>query len=380
VLSERELTVSLLARQLLLERRRMPAVAAVRHLSALQAQYSSAPYVALHSRLDGFRKEELEAALRDRTVVKSTLMRGTLHLVGAADYPAFAAACRPQLSAALRARNRTAEPIEHEIVAGLAEFTAVPRTTDEIRERVHELSDGRVAAESLLDYARTMLPMVHVPPSGMWQRHGKFSLVAWQGRLEAEPAATAALVRGYLAAFGPATRADIAAFTALRYRQIDPALAELEPLRRRTDATGRELYDLPDAPLSGEDVTVPVRLLARLDAAVISYRDRTRILPAAHHDEVMAMGRANTPPYLVDGLVAGQWSYEHKSGTAVLTVRPFTRGPVPAELEREAERMLAFVAPDANDRRIELLAPRVEQPRAEQPRAEQPRAEQLQAE
>jgi hypothetical protein len=359
VLSDRELTVSLLARQLLLERRPMPAVRAVRHLTALQAQYSPSPYVALHSRLDGFRIEEVESALRDRTLVKSTLMRGTLHLVATADYPAFAAACRPQLSATLRAANRAAEPMEREIVAGLAEFTAEPRTSDEIRERVHKLSGGTVKKEWLLDYARTMLPMVHVPPSGMWQRHGKFSLVAWDGPLEPEPAATAALVRGYLGAFGPATREDIAAFTWLRYRQIDPALAALEPLLRLTDRAGRELYDLPGAPLPAEDVPVPVRLLARLDAALISFRDRTRILPAEYHDEVMTMVRSNVMPYLVDGLVAGQWSYTVKRGTAVLTLRPLGApgGPLPADLEPEAERMLAFVAPEAKKRVIELDPP-----------------------
>ena len=358
VLTERELTVSLLARQLLLERRPMPAVRAVRRLAALQAQYSPSPYVALHSRLEGFRIEEIEAALREHTLVKSTLMRGTLHLVSADDYSAFAAACRPQLSALLRTANRAAAPLEQQIVAGLAEFTAEPRTTDEIRERVHELSGGTVKKESLLDYARTMLPLVHVPPSGMWQRHGKFSLVAWDRPLEAEPAATTALVRGYLAAFGPATREDIAAFTWLRYRQIDPALAALEP-DRYTDTAGRDLYDLPGAALPAEDVPVPVRLLARLDAAVISYRDRTRILPAEHHDEVMKMVRSNVMPYLVDGLVAGQWSYTLQRGAAVLTLRPLAArsGPLPADLEPEAERMLAFVAPDAGKRVVELAAP-----------------------
>jgi hypothetical protein len=328
-------------------------------LVALQAQYSPSPYIALHSRLEGFRIEELQTALLERTLVKSTLMRGTLHLVATGDYPAFAAACRPKLSAMLRTANRQAEPLEREIVAGLAEFTVRPRSTDEIRERVHELSDGKVKKEWLLDYARTMLPMVHVPPSGMWQQHGKFSLIAWDGPFEVEPAATTSLVRGYLAAFGPATREDLAAFSGLCYRQLDPALAALEPLSRFTDAAGRELFDLPGAPLPAEDVPVPVRLLARLDAAVISFRDRTRILPAEHHDEAMKMVRGNVMPYLVDGLVAGAWSYTDKGGTAVLTLRPFAApsGPLPADLEPEAMRMLAFVAPDADKRLIELVTP-----------------------
>ncbi len=355
-LTDRELTVSLLARQLLLERRQMPVGQAVRCLCALQAQYSPSPYLALHSRLDGFSIGDLESALRRRTVVKSTLMRGTLHLVTAADYPFFAAACHPQLSAGIRTSNRAAEPLEKQIVTGLAEFTAVPRTTDEIRQRVQDLSGGAVKRQWLLDYARLMVPMVHLAPSGLWQRHGKFSLVAWRDGLEPEPAATALLVRRYLAAFGPASREDVAAFTWLRYRQIDPALAELEPLRRFTDSRGRELYDLPRGPLPPEDVLVPPRLLARFDAAVLSHRDRTRILPAGIRDEVMEMMGGNLMPYLVDGLVAGRWAYRQQRDRAVLTLRPFvpTGGSLPADLEAEAHRMLSFVAPDAHDRQVEL--------------------------
>ncbi len=330
-LSDRELTVSLLARQLLLERRQMPVGQAVRCLCALQAQYSPSPYLALHSRLDGFSIGDLESALRRRTVVKSTLMRGTLHLVTAADYPFFAAACHPQLSAGIRTSNRAAEPLEKQIVTGLAEFTAVPRTTDEIRQRVQDLSGGAVKRQWLLDYARLMVPMVHLAPSGLWQRHGKFSLVAWRDGLEPEPAATALLVRRYLAAFGPASREDVAAFTWLR-------------------------YDLPRGPLPPEDVLVPPRLLARFDAAVLSHRDRTRILPAGIRDEVMEMMGGNLMPYLVDGLVAGRWSYRQQRDRAVLTLRPFvpTGGSLPADLEAEAHRMLSFVAPDAHDRQVEL--------------------------
>lgn len=358
-LTERELTLALLARQLLLERARLPAAQAVRRLVALQAQYSPSPYIALHARVDGFAVTELERALRRGTVVKSTLMRGTLHLVHASAYPSYAAAWGVQAGRMLSGREPELEQERPRLVAALAEFLRTPRTTDEIRERTRELTGDRVRQpQSLLDYARLTLPLVHVPPSGLWRRHGKFSLVAWDGP-RADPAAGAvALVRDYLAAFGPATREDVAAFTFLRFHQIDPALAALEPLRRLTDGRGRELLDLPRAPLPREDAATPVRFLAKWDAAVISHRDRTRILPPGFLEIVKASPNGDVEAtYLVDGQVAGTWRDELRDGEAVLTVRSLIgdgADALPPDLEPEALRLLALLHPGAERRRVEL--------------------------
>ncbi|MBA2555506.1 MAG: winged helix DNA-binding domain-containing protein [Geodermatophilaceae bacterium] len=203
-LSDRDLTLSFLARQLLLVRRRMPAHVAVRRLGALQAQYSPSPYVALHSRLEGFRTTGLEAAITRGSVIKATLMRGTLHLVHRRDYPAYAAAWHRQAWA--RPSGAQQGPPEPELAADLVAFSAKPRSTDEIRDRVRRLTGGAVGEADLLNYARMLVPFLHVPPSGLWRRHGKFAVVAYTGGLPAEPTATALVVRRYLAAFGPATR------------------------------------------------------------------------------------------------------------------------------------------------------------------------------
>src|SRR5215210_6656564 len=91
-LTLRELNRSLLARQMLLERRRLPVVRAVARLVAMQAQYAPSPYVALWSRRDEFRKEQLTRALADGRVIKAGVMRGTLHLVTRELYPYIQAA------------------------------------------------------------------------------------------------------------------------------------------------------------------------------------------------------------------------------------------------------------------------------------------------
>ncbi|MEJ7705482.1 MAG: crosslink repair DNA glycosylase YcaQ family protein [Geodermatophilaceae bacterium] len=168
---------------------------------------------------------------------------------------------------------------------------------------------------------------------GSFAQHGKFSLVAWPRALPANPAATALVVRRYLRAFGPATREDIAGLRHCTFGTIDAALATLQPLRRATDELGRDLLDLPRAPLPPEDTQPPTRLLARWDAAVLSHRDRRTVL--------------------VDGLVAGSWSHAVGRDEAVLTVR-LLRVAVPDDLAAEADRMLAVLAPHSVRRTLRI--------------------------
>jgi hypothetical protein len=359
-LSDRQLTLSLLSRQLLLRRQALSVPRAVERLAALQAQYSPSPYLALYARVRDFQIPMLERALARRLVVKSTLMRGTLHLVSAGDYPHLAAAWRRQWLTDLRGRHRDAGLDEDDLAARLIEYGRQPRTTDEIREKVNEFSGGRVRDGDLLHYARALVPFAHVPPSGHWRQHGQPSLVAWPEPLVDEPAATARLVVRYLAAFGPATREDLAQFSYLRYRQLDPALATLEPLRRFRDERDRVLLDLPRLPIPDERTPVPVRLLPKWDAALLSHADRTRILPAAYHGTVVRTINGEVlATYLIDGMVAGVWSTQRKAGHATLTLRPFRSaqngtpgGAGGAELEKEAAAVLAFCEPDARSAEV----------------------------
>jgi hypothetical protein len=362
-ITDRELTLALLHRQFLLARQRCSAAAAVRRLVALQAQYSLSPYLALHARVDGFAVGDLERALKRGTVVKATLMRGTLHLVHAADYPAFASAWRFQARRMLRGREPGLADEDERIVAALAAFLRQPRTTDEIRAHTRALAGERIRHPSAaLDYARLSLPLVHRMPSGLWRQHGKFSLVAWDGPpVAADPApGTAALVRAYLGAFGPATREDIAAFTWLRFHQLDPAIAALEPLRRFTDRRGRELLDLPRAPLAGEQVAPPVRFLPKWDAALISHRDRSHLLPPAFAEPLLGARNGEVPrTYLVDGTVAGTWTDGCDGDVATLTLASLigTSGDaVPSDLEAEGERLLGLLHPQARTRRVEIAS------------------------
>jgi hypothetical protein len=336
VLTLRELNRATLARQLLLERRRLGVVAAVERLAGMQSQWAPAPYVGLWTRLDGFRREALERATLAARVVRAVLMRGTIHLVSRADYGLFGSAVGPPPW--LRPESaELAEPLHEPLRA----FGREPRTRAEILEwlrREHGIEhDG---SEGFWYALRTFGRLTHAPESGVWKPPGttRYVLIEHDG---VEPRqARVELVRRYLAAFGPATRGDVAEWSGLRVRELEPALEALEPLRRFRDESGRELLDLPRAPLPPPDTPAPVRLLPRFDNLLLAHRDRTRVLPEDYRRTVVEGGMVYSA-FLVDGLVAGLWRSER--GRVVL--EPFA--PLPRTARRdvadEAARLEAWL-------------------------------------
>lgn len=325
-LTLRDLNRATLARQLLLERRRIGVVPAVERLAGLQAQWAPAPYVGLWTRISGFRREALERALLSRRIVRAVLMRGTIHLVSLADYGIFGAAVG--LPPWLRADAADLGDRLHDAVR---EFGRVPRTRAEVMEFLaSEHAVDLRSAEAAWYAVRTRSRLTHAPESGLWRQKGLTRYVAIEHPAPNPATARAELVRRYLGAFGPATRADVAAWSGLRVRDVEPALEALEPLRRFRDEQGRELYDLPRAPLPGGDAPAPVRFLPRFDNLVLSHKDRTRVLPEDYRPLVIDGGWVRST-FLVDGLVAGAWEVE---GDRV-RVEPFA--PLPRTWRREIE-------------------------------------------
>lgn len=323
-LTLRELNRATLARQLLLERRRVGLVAAVERLAGLQAQWAPAPYVGLWTRVEGFRREALEQALLSRRIVRAVLMRGTIHLVSLADYGRFGAAVGPPPW--LRS---DAADLGDRLHTAIREFGSVPRTRAEVMEYLaHEHGVEPPNAEAAWYALRTRSRLTHAPESGLWRQNGRTRYVSIE-HPPADPAdARTDLVRRYLGAFGPATRADIAVWSGLRVRNLEPALEALEPLRRFRDEHGRELYDLPRAPLPGADAPAPVRFMPRFDNLVLSHKDRTRVLPEEYRPAVIDGGWVRST-FLVDGTVAGAWEVE---GGRV-RIEPFA--PLPRARRRE---------------------------------------------
>ena len=337
VLTLRELNRALLERQLLLGRRRLAAAGAIERLCALQAQYSPSPYIALWSRITGFRKEQLARALEERKVVKSTLFRITLHMTSARDYPYFAAAWLP---AAREMTPRLTIEKAAELSRKVSAAAGKPVTHEQIESIAAEEMGGRWRV-------RTLAPLLHVPPSGTWGFHGRPELLlmkAWLGGdLPTREEGARHLVRSYLAAFGPATQQDLLRFSGVRIGDLRPGLEQLE-LRTFRDERGRVLLDLPRAPLPEGDVPAPVRFLPKWDSSLLAYAppERTRILPEKFRSTVIRKNGDVLPTVLVDGFVAASWNVDKKRGLEIEPLRRLTKTER-AEIDEEGERLVEFV-------------------------------------
>ncbi|MGH3072688.1 MAG: winged helix DNA-binding domain-containing protein [Gaiellaceae bacterium] len=361
-LTLRELNRATLARQLLLERERLPVPEAVGRLCALQAQRPRAPYVALAARLTGFEREDLSRALHERSVVRATLMRETLHLVTASDYPHDAVAMAPYFST-LRAQHlpdgvtmeRVVELARH-ATAALEEPLEGTALRPLLAQVEAEMVDDRVWRR-----VRTNARILHVPgdePHAFGPRNRFVAAAAWLGVHEAEEAdGLTRLVRRYLAAFGPSSRADIAAFTGLAVATLAPALAALEPeLDRLTDERGRELYDLQGAPRPDGDMPAPLRLLGEWDNVLLAHADRTRMFDDETRRRVIRKNGDVLPTILVDGVVAGTWWWRRTKDVATLEATPFATltKEQRTELEQEAEVALPVLEPTASRFAVEF--------------------------
>jgi len=321
----RELNRTLLQRQLLLRRSRLAPPKAVERLIALQAQYAPSPYVALWSRLEGFRKEQLTRGLAVGSIVKASSLRLTLHVMSRGEFPSIAAAC-------IEAYRNRAETQGSDIDALRAAIPDRPLTSAEFFElghRVLETDDRWTVA-----FAFRSLAFVRTEPIGPWPHTKPSTAVLWRDALPDAQAGATRVVRAYLAAYGPATREDVQQFTGFRLGQIDPALEGLRDL-------GDGLVDLPRSPRAGGDERAPVRFLPAFDSIILAHRDRSRIVPPEYLDAVFNKKNATTKnTFTVDGYVAGAWRIEKRR----LVLEPFAPLPVRVrrEVDAEGERLLAW--------------------------------------
>ena len=365
VVSARALGRATLARQMLLARETHDVGDAVERLGALQAQLPRPPFVALWARLDGFTRDRLHDAVRARTVVRATMMRGTLHLVSARDFVRFRAALQPMLSAGMAAVLR--ERFMTEFLAPVTDaartrLAARPHTFEELRAELSRAFPD--IDERALGYAvRMHVPLVQVPDESTewgWDIGPPFALAdAWLGTSvpEHDAAALSAFVRRYLGAFGPATPADMQCWSGLKGLRatFDAMRGELVTLR---DEHGRELFDLPDAPRPGDDVDAPPRFLPEFDSLVLAHDDRSRVIADAHRPLVVSKNLQVAATFLVDGVVAGTWKVTRVRGVATLAATPFVavRKRDRATLEREGEALLRFVDPNARGHAVTFAA------------------------
>ena len=366
-LTVRELNRATLARQHLLERATLPAVDALTELGGRQAQQAAAPYLGLWTRLAGFERGQLAEVIADRSVVKATMMRATLHLVTAADYLRWRTTLQPVLTAAAEgiARQRGATLDTDRLLELTRAYLADgPRTFAEITAMLEEaLPDGDVRANR---YAvRTHLPLVQVPTETRWSYPGNpaFTLAeTWLGQPVEPSPDRPGLIRRYLGAFGPAALTDLQTWSGLTdlAADVEALRDELVVFRAATGSRSRrELFDLPDSPRPGDDAPAPPRYLGEFDDLLLAHATRTRVVADEHRRAVYRPGLRVAATILVDGVVAGTWALEVIRREATLTVSPFAALPRTAQraLEAEGDALVRFLEPSAKGHAVRVERP-----------------------
>jgi hypothetical protein len=356
-LTQRELNRALLSRQLLLERATLSAPAVIERLAGMQAQIPYSPYMGLWTRLRDFRREDLASLITDRQVVKATLMRGTLHLFTAADYVTL----QPGLTRFVKAlipQLRAEHDSEHLLAPARDFFSEAPHNFAEVTTMLNALYpqlDDRILSNVL----RMLGPLVHIPDeSKRWSYPGspKFMLAeAWISTELAPAGDLRDFIFRYLNAFGPASPADMQTWAGSGV--LREAFEALRPeLVTYRDEKGRELFDVPDAPLPDPDTPAPIRFLPQLDNLLIGHKDRTRVIADEYRAPVMKVNGQGSITILVDGFVRGMCTVNSKKGAATLTITPFA--PLDASTRRalieEGERLLRFLDLDAKTREVQF--------------------------
>ncbi len=353
ILTLRELNRATLNRQMLLERSTVSPTKAIERLVALQAQVPLPPYLSLWTRLKGFKRDDLAALIADHSVIKTTFLRATLHVLTAEDYVRFRGTLQPALTAGWSAivRDRKADFDRDDLLKKARDYIAEkPRTFAQLSDWLTELMpDQDVGAMRYM--VRTHLPMVQVPVNSGWSYPAKpeFTLAeTWLNQPIPEDDYFRDLVFRYLAAFGPAGVTDVQTWSGLQ--KLKDAFEKLKPeLQVYRDENRRELYDLPDTALPDAETPAPVRFLPEFDNLLLSHSNRTRVVADEHRSKVYLPGLRVAATVLLDGFVAGVWKVEKKKSDATLMIEAFRKLSKQdrAALTEEGDALIRFVEPSA---------------------------------
>ncbi|MFD4179553.1 winged helix DNA-binding domain-containing protein [Rhodococcus sp. NPDC058514] len=362
-MSRRALSRATLERQHLLRRTGDNALEVIGHLYGLQAQAPMAPYFALWARLKGFRPADLSSLIENRDVVRIVVMRGTVHAVTAADALALRPWVQPIMDADLRTNTLHKNGLVGMDLAALADWSRAtlehtPLSMAELRPLLAERWPDRDPV-ALAHGVRNLLPLVQVPPRGIWGRSGQpvcTTLERWTDAPLSESQPDEMILR-YLAAYGPASAADAQAWSGLT--RLGEVFDRLRPrLRVFVDEDGAELFDLPDAARPDAAGSLPPRILAPYDSVLLGHANRSRVLADEHRKVVFTANGIIKPTVMVGGQVAGFVTVTAKKRSAaveIATFAPLAKGATSA-LEAEAQRLLAFAHPGAETHDVRFTA------------------------
>jgi hypothetical protein len=323
-------------------------------LAGLHAQVLSSAELIAWARVRGARREDLRRALwEDRTLAKTWLMRGTLHVVRGDELALFALGRGTELyRRPLWLRYHELRPVDLdrllEAIADALDGACLSRT--ELTEAVVQRAGERYRARLGSGWGEFLKPaacaglLIHGPPRGSevtFVRPDQW-LPGWTPW---DPgAARRELVRRYLRVHGPADRKDFTWWIGLEPTMARPAWEDVLPELEEVQVDGRRLWCLPGdvGLLSGRARRgPPVRLLPAFDPLVLGHRGREHVVDPAVHARVYRQAGWVSPAVVAGGRVAGVWSHKASNGALAVAVEPFRRFTASerSELETEVESL-----------------------------------------
>jgi hypothetical protein len=358
VLSTRALNRALLARQMLLTRVNLPVLDAIERLVGIQAQDPNAPYFGLWSRLEEFRPDDLSKLIQNKKVMRLALMRSTIHLVSSKDGMSLRPLIQSVQETVLKnSFGKHLNGLDTQAVAeaGRALVETKPLTFSELGKLLGKQWPN-VESAALAAVVRTLVPLVQMPPRGIWGKSGQAihtSVEAWIGRLPFSKLTTEDIILRYLSAFGPATIQDIQVWSGLTRlkEKVEQLLPQLIIFH---NDQGNELLDIPSAPRPDQNVPSPPRFLGGFDNILLSYADRKRIIDESYRNIVFTKNGIIRPTILIDGFVSGLWKVQKEKGTVKLIIESFKKLPNEEHnaLTEEGTRLLDFLAGQESSREI----------------------------
>jgi Winged helix DNA-binding domain len=336
---------------------------ALEHLIGMQSQTPNSPYVSLWTRIDNFKHETLSQLLLNRDAVRIALMRSTIFLVTKRDCLALRPLIQPVLDRTLKANfGQRLKDVDNNELAKISRdlVESQPRTLEELGKLLKEKWEDKDPS-ALAAAARNLVPLVQIPPRGIWGAKGKAihaSAENWLCQSLVTNYSLESLILRYLKAFGPATISDIQTWSGLtKIRKV------IEGLRLQLntffDEDGNELFDVSHAEFPDIDTPVPVRFLAEFDNILLSHKNRTRIIADEYRSRVFTVNGIIKATFLIDGYVQGLWRIEQNRKSSTLIIEPFKSllQVDKDELAIEGAKLMDFAAAESEFKNIQFLDP-----------------------
>lgn len=347
MLTDRALNRTLLQRQHLLERASLPVIDMVEHLLGLQAQEPLPPYLSLFARIEGFDPRVLSTSLESRETLRLLVMRGTIHTLTAADALTLRPFTQPLLTKVIKStdwgRGFPPELYDDVVARTRAALAAGPLPVKRLGELLAQAYPDRSPSDCG-NLARSLTPLVQVPPRGLWKQSGGQvyeTVETWLGEPLREPD-RAEIVRRYLRAYGPATPADVTTWSgATGIREVFTALGD--ELVTLTGPDGKTLWDLTGLTVATGEEPAPVRMLGRYDNVWLSHASRERVTTPENRKQWMGSNGGIGFTIFVDGWLEGTWRATDSGKVDVTLLRQLTKAER-SELDDEIAAVEKFLA------------------------------------